>query len=103
MTGRRGAQVADERFARAREEEDAGLRRPADAAPFFLGLDAGLRPRGAEVRVAAMAWTTTFDAPGRVPAVRRRRAAAPRRRRRPAAARRSSPVRRRSPSRRGRR
>ena len=70
MTGMRGAHVADERLARVRAvllavPRAGGLRLRAaadEADVVVLDLGAGLRLRGAGVRVVAMARTLTFDA-----------------------------------------
>src|SRR4051812_44149762 len=77
ITGIRGAHVADERLARARvallPPRAGGLRLRAaadDAEVVVLDLGAGLRLRGAGVRVVAMARTLTFDAAVRFPAGR---------------------------------
>ncbi len=74
MTGTRGAQVADERLARVRVAalpRAGGLRLRAaaeEADVVVLDLGAGLRLRGAGVRVVAMARTLPFDAVVHVPA-----------------------------------
>ena len=75
MTGIRGAHVADERFARVRAvllpARAGGLRLRAaaeEAEVVVLDFGAGLRLRGAGVRVVAIARTLTFDAVVSVPA-----------------------------------